>query len=88
MPNDAATDLVLVDFDDTLVDTAPRFERARRRLFDHLAGLGFDRDRVEHVHHHEVVAGMRRAHGLGPPRRPAEILLSSPTGWCRQSLGS
>lgn len=64
-------DLVLVDFDDTLVDTAPRFERARRRLFDHLAGLGFDRDTAEHVHHHEVDPGMRRAHGLGPHRMPA-----------------
>lgn len=70
MLSDATTDLVLVDFDDTLVDTAPRFERARRRLFEHLAGLGFDRDRVEHVHHHEVDPGMRRAHGLGPQRMP------------------
>lgn len=61
-------DLVLVDFDDTLVDTAPRFEGARQRLFDHLAALGFDRARVEHVHHHEVDPGMRRAHGLGPQR--------------------
>jgi putative hydrolase of the HAD superfamily len=63
-------DLVLVDFDDTLVDTAPRFEGARQRLFDRLAALGFDRARVEHVHHHEVDPGMRRAHGLGPQRMP------------------
>ncbi len=63
-------DLVLVDFDDTLVDTAPRFERARQRLFDRLAGLGFERPHVHHVHHHEVDPGMRRDHGLGPQRMP------------------
>ena len=63
-------DLVLVDFDDTLVDTAPRFERARQRLFDRLAELGFDRGHVEHVHHHEVDPAMRRDHGLGPQRMP------------------
>lgn len=61
-------DLVLVDFDDTLVDTAPRFEGARRRLFEHMAGLGFDRARVEHVHHHEVDPGLRARYGLGPQR--------------------
>lgn len=63
-------ELVLVDFDDTLVDTAPRFEGARQRLFDRLAELGFDRSQVEHLHHHEVDPGMRRAHGLGPQRMP------------------
>jgi putative hydrolase of the HAD superfamily len=65
-------DLVLVDFDDTLVDTAPRFERARRQLFDLLAGrAGFDREHVERVHHHEVDPLMRRDHGLGPQRMPS-----------------
>ncbi|NIP79474.1 MAG: hypothetical protein GWM90_09765, partial [Gemmatimonadetes bacterium] len=64
------TDLILVDFDDTLVDTAPRFERARRSLFEMLAGHGFDPAQVEHVHHHEVDPVMRRDHGLGPHRMP------------------
>ena len=63
-------DLVLVDFDDTLVDTAPRFERARQRLFDRMADLGFDRARVEHVHHHEVDPELRDEFGLGPHRLP------------------
>ncbi|MFO7895106.1 MAG: hypothetical protein R6U63_15440 [Longimicrobiales bacterium] len=61
-------DLVLVDFDDTLVDTAPRFERARRMLFERMVELGFDRERVEHVHHHEVDPGLREKYGLGPQR--------------------
>lgn len=61
-------DLVLVDFDDTLVETAPRFERARRELFDLLASLGWDLDEVERVHYHQVDPIMRDAHGLGPHR--------------------
>ena len=61
-------DLVLVDFDDTLVDTAPRFERARRRLFEQMEALGFERAHVEHVHHHEVDPGLREEYGLGPQR--------------------
>lgn len=63
-------DLVLVDFDDTLVETAPRFERARRRLFERLAGAGFERAEIERIHHHEVDPIMRREHGLGPHRMP------------------
>lgn len=61
-------DLVLVDFDDTLVDTAPRFEGARRLLFTRMQELGFDRDHVEHVHHHEVDPPLREKFGLGPQR--------------------
>jgi putative hydrolase of the HAD superfamily len=61
-------DLVLVDFDDTLVDTAPRFERARRQLFERMEALGFERGYVEHVHHHEVDPPLRAEYGLGPQR--------------------
>ena len=67
-------ELVLVDFDDTLVDTAPRFERARRMLFDRMARLGWDRDRVEHIHHHEVDPGLRERFGLGPQRMPTAFV--------------
>lgn len=63
-------DLVLVDFDDTIVETAPRFERARRQLFDHLARAAFDRAEAERIHHHEVDPRMRSEHGLGPHRMP------------------
>lgn len=61
-------ELVLVDFDDTLVDTAPRFEGARRQLFERMEALGFGREHVEHVHHHEVDPPLREKFGLGPQR--------------------
>lgn len=70
MPAHDHIDLVLVDFDDTLVDTAPRFERARRSLFERMTELGYDRARVEHVHHHVVDPGLRQEFGLGPQRLP------------------
>ncbi len=70
MQQSDAFDLVLVDFDDTLVDTAPRFENARRALFQRLEAAGFDRLLVERVHHHEVDPGMRERYGLGPHRLP------------------
>jgi putative hydrolase of the HAD superfamily len=60
--------LVLVDFDDTLVDTAPRFQRARRELFDLLIDLGFDEDLVRSTHHDEIDPLMRQRFGLGPQR--------------------
>ena len=60
--------LVLVDFDDTLVDTAPRFERARRALFRLLADAGFDAAVAERVHHHDVDPELRARHGFGPHR--------------------
>jgi putative hydrolase of the HAD superfamily len=63
-------DLVLVDFDDTLVDTAPRFEEARRSLFGLMESHGFERAHVEQVHHHAVDPGMRDEFGLGPHRLP------------------
>jgi putative hydrolase of the HAD superfamily len=61
-------ELVLVDFDDTLVDTAPRFQRARRELFDLLIGLGFDEELVRRTHHDEIDPIMRTRFGLGPQR--------------------
>ncbi len=60
--------LVLVDFDDTLVETAPRFDNARRRLFELMVSEGFDRDEAYRVHHHEVDPGLRDKHGFGPHR--------------------
>ncbi|HUG39217.1 MAG TPA: HAD family hydrolase [Longimicrobiales bacterium] len=60
--------LVLVDFDDTLVETAPRFARARGALFRLLAEDGFDPAEVARVHHEEVDPGMRARHGFGPAR--------------------
>lgn len=64
----ARIDLVLVDFDDTLVDTAPRFLGARRALFERLEALGFDGARCREVHHGDVDPVMRKTYGLGPAR--------------------
>jgi putative hydrolase of the HAD superfamily len=69
-PSNDPIELVLVDFDDTLVDTAPRFENARRALFERLVSAGFERAVVERVHHHDVDPGMREQYGLGPHRLP------------------
>jgi len=60
--------LVLVDFDDTLVDTAPRFQNARRELFSVLSQAGFGHDDIRRVHHEEVDPLMRKRFGLGPQR--------------------
>ena len=60
--------LVLVDFDDTLVDTAPRFQNARRSLFSVLAELGASADLAQRVHHDQVDPLMMARHGLGPAR--------------------
>lgn len=60
--------LVLVDFDDTLVDTAPRFQNARRALFDLLAAQGFDSELARRIHHDEVDREMLERYGLGPFR--------------------
>ena len=68
MVNRPEIQLVLVDFDDTLVDTAPRFSRARRELFDLLMGLGFDEELVRRTHHDEIDPLMRERFGLGPQR--------------------
>lgn len=61
-------DLVLVDFDDTLVNTAPRFLGARRALFERLEALGFDGARCRELHHGSVDPEMMGRYGLGPAR--------------------
>jgi putative hydrolase of the HAD superfamily len=61
-------DLVLVDFDDTLVDTAPRFQNARRALLALMVGAGFAHDIAYNVLYHEIDPDMRRQYGLGPRR--------------------
>lgn len=67
-PNHSDIDLVLVDFDDTIVETAPRFQNARRRLFEMMMAHGFDEDSCEHVHHNEIDPLMLGQYGLGPRR--------------------
>ena len=67
-PRRSDIDLVLVDFDDTIVETAPRFQNARRRLFEMLVAHGFDADACEQVHHHEIDPVMLDRFGLGPGR--------------------
>lgn len=59
---------MLVDFDDTLVATAPRFERARDELFRLLAGQGFAEAAARALHHDIIDPDMRRQYGFGPHR--------------------
>lgn len=59
---------ILVDFDDTLVDTAPRFHVRREKLFRFLAGEGFSRDTSERVHHEVVDQELLALMGFGPFR--------------------
>jgi putative hydrolase of the HAD superfamily len=61
-------DLVLVDFDDTLVETAPAFHQAREALFSRLEAEGFPRDTAFHVHHEEVEPELLKTLGMGPFR--------------------
>lgn len=69
MPNSfVPPEIVLVDFDDTLVETAPRFRRTRERFFARLAELGFDDALARRVHHEEVDPVMLTRYGLGPSR--------------------
>lgn len=68
MQSASKIELVLVDFDDTLVDTAPRFQRARQELFDLLVSLGFEAELVRQTHHEEIDPVMRQRFGLGPQR--------------------
>lgn len=68
MPRPTDIELVLVDFDDTIVDTAPRFQNARRRLFEMMVTHGFDAEACERVHHHEIDPLMLAQYGLGPAR--------------------
>lgn len=67
-------DLVLVDFDDTLVDTGPRFQNARRSLLAAMGAAGFGEDVAYDVLYNQVDPGMRARYGLGPRRmEPAFI---------------
>jgi len=65
--------LVLVDFDDTLVDTGPRFHRARDLLFQRLAREGFEVAEIHRVHHDEVDAEFLDRMGYGPFRLPGSF---------------
>jgi putative hydrolase of the HAD superfamily len=60
--------LVLVDFDDTLVDTAPRFQNARRSLFSVLSEHGIAAELAHQIHHEHIDPLMMERHGLGPSR--------------------
>jgi putative hydrolase of the HAD superfamily len=62
------TELVLVDFDDTLVETAPAFHRAREALFTRLAEEGFPTEESHRVHHEEVEPEFLTLFGMGPFR--------------------
>jgi putative hydrolase of the HAD superfamily len=66
-------ELVLVDFDDTLVDTGSRFQAAREALADLLGEAGFDREDVLETHHHEVEPELLAILGLGPHRLEASF---------------
>lgn len=60
--------LVLVDYDDTLVDTAPRFLEARRRLFGLLREAGIPEELARRIHHDQVEPRMLDQYGFGPRR--------------------
>jgi putative hydrolase of the HAD superfamily len=61
-------DLILVDFDDTLVETAPAFHEAREALFQRLEAEGFNPDVSFRVHHEEVEPELLAIFGMGPFR--------------------
>lgn len=61
-------ELVLVDFDDTLVETAPAFHAARQALFQRLEVEGFPREESHRVHHDEVDPLLLARFGMGPFR--------------------
>ncbi len=60
--------LVLVDFDDTLVETAPAFHGAREALFRRLEEEGFSPELSSRVHHEEVEPELLALFGMGPFR--------------------
>lgn len=64
----APIELVLVDFDDTLVDTGPRFQNARRALLALMSEAGFTEDAARGMLFDRVDPDMRRQYGLGPKR--------------------
>lgn len=61
-------DLVLVDFDDTLVDTGPRFQNARRSVLTLLEDAGFSAEAARDMLYNQVDPAMRERFGLGPRR--------------------
>jgi putative hydrolase of the HAD superfamily len=61
-------ELVLVDFDDTLVDTAPRFYNARLELFRMLTETGYAESDIIRIHHDQIDPIMRQRFGFGPQR--------------------
>jgi putative hydrolase of the HAD superfamily len=61
-------DLILVDFDDTLVETAPAFHQAREALFQRLEREGFSPDVSFRIHHEEVEPELLALFGMGPFR--------------------
>lgn len=64
---------VLVDFDDTLVNTGPRFRERRDALFGYLEELGFPRTRSYRVHHEVVDRELLGLWGYGPFRLGASF---------------
>jgi putative hydrolase of the HAD superfamily len=67
-------DLVLVDFDDTLVDTGPRFQNARRSFLALMRDAGFAEDVAYDMLYNRVDPGMRAKYGLGPRRMEPAFL--------------
>jgi putative hydrolase of the HAD superfamily len=65
---DMQVGLVLVDFDDTLVDTGPRFQNARRSLVSLMRDIGFAEEQAYDMLYRQVDPGMRAQYGLGPRR--------------------
>jgi putative hydrolase of the HAD superfamily len=61
-------DIVLVDFDDTLVDTGPRFQNARRSLLALMGEAGFDGEAARDMLYNRVDPALRLKYGLGPRR--------------------
>jgi putative hydrolase of the HAD superfamily len=62
------TALVLVDFDDTLVKTAPAFHGAREALFRRLKEEGFPEEEISRIHHEVVEPELLELFGMGPFR--------------------
>lgn len=68
MSGSGSISLVLVDYDDTLVDTAPRFLEARRKLFGLLRDVGVPEELARRIHHDQVEPRMLDEYGFGPRR--------------------
>ncbi len=84
-PKKSMPKLILVDFDDTLVETAPAFQAAREALFELLARVGFPEEEAVRVHHEVVEPELMDLFGMGPSRmdpsfRDTYLRLSSKAG--------